>query len=65
MLADLESLDKRRAGVEKKAKQGDKEAKVALDLIERAMKLLYAGKSARLVERSEDEEKARRWRCRR
>ena len=58
MLADLESLDKRRAGVEKKAKQGDKEAKLALDLIERAMTLLYAGKSARLVERSDDEEKA-------
>jgi len=58
MLADLESLEKRRAGVEKKAKQGDKEAKQALDLIDRAMKLLYAGTSARLVERTEDEEKA-------
>jgi GTP-binding protein YchF len=58
MLADLESLDKRRAGVEKKAKQGDKDAKLALDLIERAMKLLYAGKSARLVKRTADEEKA-------
>jgi GTP-binding protein YchF len=58
MLADLESLEKRRSGVEKKAKQGDKDAKLTLDLIDRAMKLLYAGKSARLVERSEDEEKA-------
>jgi GTP-binding protein YchF len=58
MLADLESLEKRRPAVEKKAKQGDKDAKLTLDLIDRAMKLLYAGRSARLVERSEDEEKA-------
>jgi GTP-binding protein YchF len=58
MLADLESLEKRRPGVEKKAKQGDKDSKLVLDLIERSLKLLYAGKSARLVERSEDEEKA-------
>ena len=58
MLADLESLEKRRPGVEKKAKQGDKEAKQVLVLIERAMDLLYAGKSARLVERSDEEEKA-------
>ena len=58
MLADLESLEKRRPGVEKKAKGADKDSKVTLDLIDRAMKLLYAGKSARLVERSAEEEKA-------
>ena len=31
MLADLESLEKRRTGVEKKAKGNDKDAKVTLD----------------------------------
>src|SRR5215467_15593890 len=49
MLADLESLEKRRTGVEKKAKGGDKEAKVTLELIDRSLVLLRDGKSARLV----------------
>ncbi|MDO8360038.1 MAG: GTPase, partial [Devosia sp.] len=52
MLADLESLEKRRNGVEKKAKQADKEAKISLDLIDRSLALLREGKSARLVVRS-------------
>ncbi|MCW5720225.1 MAG: redox-regulated ATPase YchF [Devosia sp.] len=58
MLADLESLEKRRAGVEKKSKQGDKDAKLTLDLIDRAIVLLRDGKSARFVERDAEEEKA-------
>ncbi|MFC0013508.1 redox-regulated ATPase YchF [Devosia nitrariae] len=58
MLADLESLEKRLPGVEKKAKQGDKEAKAALELINRALVLLREGRSARHVERSPEEEKA-------
>ncbi len=58
MLADLESLEKRRSGVDKKAKGGDKEAKAALDLIDRSLVLLREGKSARLVERSAEEERA-------
>src|SRR5204863_3493585 len=57
MLADLESLEKRRNGIEKKAKGGDKDAKLVLDLIDRALVLLREGKSARLVQRSTDEEK--------
>ncbi|HET8612797.1 MAG TPA: redox-regulated ATPase YchF [Sphingomonas sp.] len=57
MLADLESLEKRRTGVEKKARQNDKDAKATLDLIDRALALLREGKSARLVERTPDEEK--------
>jgi ribosome-binding ATPase len=57
MLADLESLEKRRSGVDKKAKGGDKEARLTLDLIDRALTLLRDGKSARLVERSHEEEK--------
>lgn len=58
MLADLESLEKRRAGVEKKAKQSDKDAKLTLDLIDRAIVLLREGKSARFVKRDAEEEKA-------
>src|SRR3954449_10503925 len=52
MLADLESLEKRRNGVDKKAKTGDKESKLTLELIDRSLVLLRDGKSARLVQRS-------------
>jgi GTP-binding protein YchF len=58
MLADLESLEKRRAGVEKKAKGGDKDAKLTLELIDRSLVLLRDGKSARFVKRDAEEEKA-------
>ena len=47
MLADLESLEKRRTNLEKKAKGGDKEAIQTLDLIELALDQLNAGKPAR------------------
>ncbi len=60
MLADLDSLEKRTGALEKKAKgQGEdaKEAKEALDLIERSLTLLREGKPARLVERKPEEEK--------
>ncbi len=50
MLADLDSLERRRDALEKKAKGGDKEAKLTLDLIDRALALLRDGKPARLVE---------------
>ena len=58
MLADLESLEKRRNGVDKKAKGGDKDSKLVLELIDRALLLLREGKSARLVKRAPEEEKA-------
>jgi GTP-binding protein YchF len=58
MLADLESLEKRRAGVEKKAKGNDKDAKVTLDLIDRSLAVLRDGRSARFVKRDAEEEKA-------
>ncbi len=58
MLADLESLEKRRPGVEKKVKQNDKEAKVTLELIDRSLAVLREGKSARFVKRDAEEEKA-------
>ena len=58
MLADLDSLEKRVVNLEKKAKQGDKESKEALDLVSRALPLLRDGKPARLAKRSADEELA-------
>lgn len=58
MLADLESLEKRLPALEKKAKSQDKDAKEAIDLINRALILLREGQPARLTERSPEEEKA-------
>ncbi|MGB8315013.1 MAG: redox-regulated ATPase YchF [Aestuariivirga sp.] len=57
MLADMDSLEKRVVSIEKKGKQGDKEAKEMADLMNRALVLLREGKPARLVERTSDEEK--------
>jgi hypothetical protein len=56
MLADLESLEKRANGLEKKAKQGDKDAKLAFGLVQQALVLLRDGKSARLVTRADAEQ---------
>jgi len=55
MLADMESLEKRRANIEKKAKTGDKEAKAQVALIDKALDLLRAGKPARLAELTPEE----------
>jgi hypothetical protein len=55
MLADLESLEKRVANLEKKAKQGDKEAKAVLGVIEKVLPLLREGRPARFAQVSEDE----------
>jgi len=60
MLADLESLERRGDGLAKKAKGNDKdaqEARVTLDLVNRALALLRAGKPARLTERKPEEER--------
>jgi GTP-binding protein YchF len=57
MLADLESLEKRVDALEKKAKQGDKESKEALDLVNRCLALLRIGNPARLIERKPEEER--------
>jgi len=56
MLADLESLQRRVDGLTKKARGGDREAKLQLALAERALKALEAGKPARTVERTAEEE---------
>jgi GTP-binding protein YchF len=61
MLADLESLEKRIPALEKKAKSGgDKEAALTLKLCNLALTQLNAGKPARSVEVSKEDEKA--WR---
>jgi GTP-binding protein YchF len=60
MLADLESLEKRRANVEKKAKSGDKEAKATLALVDLALEQLNAGKPARNARVAEEDAKG--WR---
>src|SRR5688572_288060 len=57
MLADLDSLERRVDALEKKAKGNDKEAKEALDLVNRALVLLREGKPARMVQRKPEEEK--------
>ncbi len=59
MLADLESLEKRKAGVIKRANSGDKDAKSAIALIDKALEQLNAGKPARLA--SIDKEDAKAW----
>jgi GTP-binding protein YchF len=61
MLADLESLEKRIEPLEKRARGGDKqaaEAKETLALIERALALLREGNPARLIDRTQEEERA-------
>ena len=58
MLADLESLEKRRLPLEKKAKSGEKEAKGQLALIDKALELLREGKPARMAAISPEERSA-------
>ena len=55
MLADLESLERRAAPVEKKAKAGEKEAKEQFALMSKALALLRDGKPARMAELSAEE----------
>src|SRR6516164_7379963 len=55
MLADLDSLEKRAAGVEKKARSGEKEAKEQFALMSKALSLLRAGKPARMAELTQEE----------
>ena len=58
MLADLESLERRAAALEKKAKGGDKEAIALLDLMNRSLVLLRDGKPARLTAVKPEERRA-------
>ena len=56
MLADLDSLERRRDNLEKKAKGGDKEAKATIALVDKALALVREGKPARLAQVSAEEE---------
>lgn len=58
MLADLESLEKRRVGLEKRAKGQDKAAVATLALIDRALTPLADGKPARHADIQPDERAA-------
>jgi hypothetical protein len=55
MLADLESLERRREPLQKKAKSGDKDAKAQLALIDKALALVGEGKPARAAQLSLEE----------
>ncbi|MEZ5875376.1 MAG: redox-regulated ATPase YchF [Hyphomicrobiales bacterium] len=55
MLADLESLERRVPLLEKKIRGQDKEAKKALELVERILPLLRDGKPTRLASVEEEE----------
>jgi GTP-binding protein YchF len=57
ILADLESITRRRDRCEKKAKSGDKEAKAELALCERMLPHLDAMRPASVAELSDDERK--------
>lgn len=55
MLADLESLEKRRANLEKKAKGQDKEAISKLKVLDKVLAVLQDGKPARATEITDEE----------
>tara|TARA_R110001592_G_scaffold357763_1_gene661509 strand:- start:2474 stop:3613 length:1140 start_codon:yes stop_codon:yes gene_type:complete len=54
-LKDLETVEKNFEGLKRKVKTGDKSAVKEADLLERLIKALESGKSARTVELAEDE----------
>jgi ribosome-binding ATPase len=56
LLSDMESLEKRVPAFQKKAAQGDKEAKAAAAVLGRALELLIEGKPARLTVPDGDDE---------
>ncbi len=58
MLADLDSLERRVPILERKVRGQDKEAKLTLDLVQRAFALLREGKPARLAQISDEERAA-------
>jgi GTP-binding protein YchF len=58
MLADLDSLERRAAALEKRAKGGDKDARETLALAGRALELLREGRPARQAKVAEEERRA-------
>jgi ribosome-binding ATPase len=57
MIADMESLERRREPLAKKATSGDKEAKAQVALIDKALELVSAGRPARLATLTPEEER--------
>lgn len=58
MLADLDSLEKRITPLEKRIRGGDKDAKMQMALLERALVQLRDGKAARTVSITDNERKS-------
>lgn len=58
MLSDMESLEKRIGPLEKRLRGQDKDAKLTLELVKRALDVLREGQPARHVELADDEKKA-------
>jgi GTP-binding protein YchF len=56
MIADMESLERRITGLEKRARSNDAEAKSTLELIKKVLPLLQEGKPASATKISKDEE---------
>lgn len=57
ILADLDSLEKRKTNIEKKAKSGDKESKEILSVLDPVLALVAEGKPARLYKAADAVEK--------
>ncbi len=55
MLSDLDSLERRIAAVEKKAKQGDKESKAQFEVMSAVLDLLRDGKPARMAKITDEQ----------
>jgi hypothetical protein len=55
LLADLESLERQKDALAKRTKGQDKEAKARLELLERILPLLEAGRQARTLELTDEE----------
>jgi GTP-binding protein YchF len=55
LLADLESLERQKDALAKRAKGQDKEAKARLELLERILPLLEAGRQARTLQLTDEE----------
>ena len=56
LIADLDSMEKRVAAAQKKARGGDKEARMMLDVAEPALELLRDGKPARRLKLSAEQQ---------
>lgn len=56
MLSDIDSLSKRKSGLERRIRGQDKDAKTIMALAERLLAVLEEGKPARVVEAADEEE---------